>query len=124
MVAAIRLEQVAAFAGIRTNTRSGNILLCNTALRTKKGVFSAKGCNSWKGRFFDKQLRELLNGRALAPAYRKVSEQYAVALSCTAYLAMVLEFGYQVALMQSGVLMREHFFYPQNSGAKCRSDAR
>jgi hypothetical protein len=93
------------------NTRSGNILLCSSRLLIKGRVYH-NGCNGWKGRFYDSSLRELLNGRILEHKYRRPSDQHIIAALCAAYLAMVLEFGYQVALTSSGVLMRQQFFLP------------
>jgi hypothetical protein len=37
-----------------------------------------------------------------------------IAALCLGYLALVAEFGYQIALLPSGLLMREQFFNPHN----------
>jgi hypothetical protein len=94
------------------NARSGNILLCSKPLLIKGRNVYKNGCNSWKGRFYDSRLRELLNGHILSHKYKKVSNQHIIAAACSAYLAMVLEFGYQVALTPNGLLMRQQFFLP------------
>jgi hypothetical protein len=96
-----------------TDARSGVILLCNKRLILKNGRMIYKnGCNSWKGRFYDSCLREILNGNILKHPYRKPSDRHMIAILCSGYLAMVLEFGYQVVLMASGLLMRQQFFLP------------
>jgi hypothetical protein len=70
------------------------------------------GCNGWKGRFYDKLIGELISGRFLE-TQTKVTDAHIIAALSLAYLAMVAEFGYVVALMQSGLLMREQFFSPR-----------
>jgi hypothetical protein len=97
---------------VTANERSGNLLLCTKPLRIKEKTVYENGCNSWKGRFFDRPLRELLNGRAIAFPRTRFTMQYSIAMTCVAYLAMVFEFGYQVALTPSGLLMRRQFFVP------------
>ena len=93
------------------NARSGVILLCRKRLLIK-GRIHNNGCNGWKGRFYDSHLRELLNGRILENKHHKPSDQHIIAALCASYLAMVLKFGYQVALTPSGVLMKRQFFNP------------
>src|SRR5262245_38490383 len=36
------------------NIRAGNLLLCKEPLKVKGRVFHGNGCNSWKGRHYDK----------------------------------------------------------------------
>jgi hypothetical protein len=94
------------------NVRATNILLCSKRLMIKGRRAYNNGCNSWKGRWYDGRLRELLSGRIFDHAYKKVSNQHIIAAICAAYLAMVLEYGYQIALTPSGLLMRHQFFSP------------
>ena len=95
------------------NSRSGIILLCNKRLILKDGrKIYENGCNSWKGRFYDRCIREFLNGNILNNPYRKPSDMHIIAMLCSGYLAMILEFGYQVVLTANGLLMREQFFLP------------
>jgi hypothetical protein len=94
------------------NTRSGNILLCRKPLLIKDRKVYKNGCNSWKGRFYDGLIREILNGRIFNHEHRVLSSQHIIAVACSAYLAMVFKFGYQVALIPSGRLMRKQFFSP------------
>lgn len=94
------------------NMRSKNILLCSKPLMIKGRRVYNNGCNSWKGRFYDGRIRELLSGRIFDHEHKKVSNQHLIAALCAAYLAMVREFGYQVALTPSGLLMRQQFFLP------------
>lgn len=98
-----------------TNERSGNILLCSKPLRIRDGVFHPNGCNGWKGKFYDKQLREVLNGRAMGASTRvPTSERHIIALLVAAFLGMIREYGYQIALTPSGILLREQFFSPNS----------
>jgi hypothetical protein len=93
------------------NARSGVILLCMKRLLIKERIYN-NGCNGWKGRYYDTHLRELLSGRILEHKHKKPSDQHIIAALCASYLAMILEFGYQVALTPSGVIMRQQFFSP------------
>lgn len=95
------------------NVRSWNTLLCNKQLMIDGKKVYGGGCNSWKGRCYDGMIREVLNGRALNAAGRTTT-RHLVALACVAYLATVREFGYQIALTQSGLLMRQQFFQPNS----------
>ena len=92
------------------NIRAGNLLLCKSPLRYKGNTVHGNGCNSWKGKFYDKPLSELVSGKALQGD--GCTQVHIIAALSLAYLAMVAEFGYVVALMQSGLLMRQQFFNP------------
>lgn len=92
------------------NIRSGNLLLCKTRLKHKGNAMYGNGCNSWKGRFYDKPISQLISTKAFEP--NKCTQVHIIAALGLAYLAMVAEFGYVVALMRSGLLMREQFFMP------------
>jgi hypothetical protein len=94
------------------NTRSGNILLCSKPLMIRGATVYKNGCNSWKGKYYDSRLRELLNGKIIDHEHRQLMDQHIIAALCAGYLAMVSEYGYQVALTPSGVLMRHQFFLP------------
>jgi hypothetical protein len=106
------------------NARSGNILLCNKPLSIKGRRVYDNGCNSWKGRFYDGLIREILNGEIFAHKHKTFSNQHIIAVSFSAYIAMVFKFGYQVALTPSGLLMRQQFFLPskfcQDMPKKCK----
>jgi hypothetical protein len=95
------------------NARSGNILLCSKPLSIKGSRFYDNGCNSWKGRSYDRLIRETLNRHIFAHKHRQFSNQHIIAVVCAAYIAMVFEFGYQVALTPSGLLLRQQFFMPR-----------
>jgi hypothetical protein len=43
---------------LTANQRSWNILLCTKPLILKGRLVYQNGCNSWKGRFYDKLIRE------------------------------------------------------------------
>jgi hypothetical protein len=94
------------------NARSGNILLCRKPLSVKGHRVYGNGCNSWKGRFYDGRIRELLSGKLLDASSKKASNQHIIAALCSAYIAMVREFGYSCVLTSSGSLMRQQFFLP------------
>ena len=95
------------------NVRSGNILLCKKPLKHNGSTVYENGCNSWKGKWFDSQIREALNGNLLRTRKRKVGGHHIVAMLSAGYLAMVREFGYAAVLLPSGLLMRQQFFLPQ-----------
>ena len=92
------------------NTRARNLLLCQKPLMFKGRRFYEKGCNSWKGRFFDSLLSDLFTK---SPGQYRGAERHLVAAVCLAYLGMVAEYGYAVALMPTGVLLRNQFFHPK-----------
>jgi hypothetical protein len=97
---------------LTANQRSGNILLCTKSLKIHGQTVYHNGCNSWKGRFYDRPIREILNGTILDNPRRRFSSQYIIALLCLGYIAMVSTYGYQVVLTQAGVLSRRQFFMP------------
>jgi hypothetical protein len=92
------------------NTRAGNFLLCKKPLKIKNTLVYRNGCNSWKGRFYDKAISQLISTTALQAS--NCTDAHIIAALSLAYLAMVAEFGYVVALMPSGLLMRQQFFMP------------
>jgi hypothetical protein len=92
------------------NVRAKNILLCKEPLRHRGTTVYKNGCNSWKGRFYDRRISDLFFGDALEPT--KLTDVHIISALCLAYLAMVAEFGYIIALMQSGLTMRRQFFSP------------
>jgi hypothetical protein len=94
------------------NARGVNTLLCTKPLKIKGRTVYDNGCNSWKGRFYDRPIREVLSGRILTDRHRSYADQHTIAIMCAAYLAMVVRFGYQVALTPTGLLMRQQFFLP------------
>ena len=101
-------------AAVRTNpatsanVRAGNLLLCKKPLLHRGKALSRNGCNSWKGRFYDGPISELISGAA----QNNPTDRHTIAALVLGYLAMVAEFGYVVVLMESGRLMREQFFSP------------
>jgi hypothetical protein len=46
------------------NTRAGNLLLCKKPLKIKGSVVHGNGCNSWKGKFYDKAISQLISTTA------------------------------------------------------------
>lgn len=92
------------------NVRAGNLLLCKKPLRHKGNTVYENGCNSWKGRFYDTAISELLHGKAWRSG--ALTQVHIVAGFCLGYLAMVAEFGCRVVLMRSGLLLRRQFFSP------------
>lgn len=94
------------------NVRARNLLLCKKRLIYKKSPLYEKGCNSWKGRFYDKAITDLFTGRTAPEKDPRVRNAHIIGSLMLGYLAMVAEFGYIVALMQSGRLLREQFFNP------------
>ena len=82
-------------SAITANQRSGNLLLCNKALKIKGRQFYPKGCNSYKGKFYDPRLREVFNRAAFDPATRinKFDSRHHIATTCAGYLAIRLSSG-------------------------------
>jgi hypothetical protein len=95
------------------NVRAGNLLLCKKRLVYRGKIVSNNGCNSWKGRFFDKAISHLVSDNTIDPSNKPVTETHIIAGLVLGYLALVAEFGYVVVLMQSGLLMRRQFFSPK-----------
>jgi hypothetical protein len=92
------------------DTRAGNLLLCKKPLKIKGDLVYGNGCNSWKGRFYDQAISQLISTTAFQA--KNCTNVHIIAALSLAYLAMVTEFGYVVALMRSGLLVREQFFRP------------
>ena len=92
--------------------RAGTILLCKAPLKINGKIYYENGCNSWKGRHYDKTIREILNGRAISRAVKRIMPAHSIGLISLCYLAMVAHFGFQIALTQSGKLLRQQFFMP------------
>lgn len=92
------------------SVRAGTLLLCKEPLKYKGKVVYGNGCNSWKGRFYDRAISELVSGKALRGT--GTTQVHIIAALCLGYLAMVARFGYIVTLTQSGLLMRQQFFSP------------
>ncbi len=86
------------------NVRARNLLLCKKPLRVKGVTVYKNGCNSWKGKHYDKALAEFISEKTLRSA--NVTSAHTIGALCLGYLAMVAEFGYAVVLMPSGLLMR------------------
>lgn len=105
-------EEVRKNPSTPTNIRAGTILLCTKPLHYRGARFYNNGCNSWKGKNFDGPMTQIFTGRV--GQYRNKHKQNALIIGglALAYLAMVAEFGYVVALMQSGLALREQFFNP------------
>ena len=93
------------------NVRAGNLLLCKKPLKHNGTMIYPLGCNSWKGKSYDKAISELLSEKAYRPT--SATQVHVIAGLCLGYLTMVAEFGYRVVLMPSGLLMREQFFNPR-----------
>src|ERR1700730_5862140 len=95
------------------NVRAGNLLLCKEPLRHKGLKVYNNGCNSWKGRFYDRPISEIFSGLAMHAKRGHVSNTPIIGSAVLGDLAMVAEFCYIIALMRSGLLMREQFFNPR-----------
>ena len=104
-------------AKLTTNQRTPITLLSTAPLKIKvKGEDVPRdayggGCNSWKGKVFDSYIRPVLNRRVIT-GKAQISQRSTIALLAAAHLAMVERFGYQPALTESGLLLRQQFFSP------------
>jgi hypothetical protein len=110
-------ESVRSNPATPANVRSGNLLLCTAPLIYKGTTVYDNGCNSWKGRFYDKPISEIFSGTVQSKRAR-LTDTHIIGGLILGYLAMVAEFGYVVVLMQSGLLMREQFFRPRKFHSK------
>jgi hypothetical protein len=100
-------------ASLTVNQRSGNILLCKKRLKIRDKNISGNGCNGWKGRYYDAPIRNALTGGTMTGRSRTGTETNIIALICAAFLALVKQYGYQIALTPSGQLLRHQFFSPR-----------
>lgn len=96
---------------IPRNERSGMTLLCRRPLVIKGKKTPGHGCNSWKGKFYDAFLRDLLRPNLQTG---RLNSRHQIALFSAGYLALFRQFGYQIALLPSGLLMRNQFFHPNS----------
>jgi len=94
------------------NMRAGNLLLCQSPLKIKGNVVYPQGCNSWKGKHYDRAIRELVAAGAWTSV--RATQVHIIAALCLAYLGMIEQFGYRAALMPSGLIMRQQFFMPRD----------
>jgi hypothetical protein len=94
---------------VTRNQRSGLTLLCTKRLVIKDKLIAEKGCNGWKGKHFDRFIRQILQGRM---DKMDVTTRHNVALLALGYLALFRQYGYRISLSRSGVLMRHQFFNP------------
>jgi len=95
---------------IPKNERGVTILLCNKRLQIREKTVYWSGCNSWKGRFYDKYLRETFNARVTKNNSHTSRHQTALFNAC--YLGLFAKYGYQITLAPSGLIMRRQFFSP------------
>ena len=96
---------------MRQNERSEMTLLCSRPLIIKGKQVPGHGCNSWKGNFYDTFLRELLRADFQT---KQINSRHEMALFSARYLGLFRHFGYQIALLSSGLLMRNKFFHPNS----------
>jgi hypothetical protein len=94
------------------NVRAGTLLLCKKPLMFRNSRVYQNGCNSWKGRFYDRPISDLFSGKTAPSPRTRVHTNHIIGSLMLGYLAMVSEFGYVVALAESGQLLREQFFHP------------
>lgn len=98
-------------AAVPQNERSGMTLLCRKPLVIKGKGVPGHGCNSWKGKFYDPFLRDLIRADFRTA---RINSRHQVALFSAGYLGLFRQFGYQIALLPTGRLMRNQFFHPNS----------
>lgn len=98
-------------AAVPKNERSGITLLCRRSLVFEKNSIPGQGCNSWKGKHYDRFVREALKPDFLT---RRFHARHHMALAAAGYLGLFREYGYQIALLPAGRLMRMQFFNPNS----------
>ena len=96
---------------ITQNERSGLTLLCRRPLVFKGKKVPGHGCNSWKGKFYDSSLRDIIN---YSNYVNNLNSRHQISLFSAGYLGLFRKFGYQIALLPSGLLMRNQFFHPNS----------
>jgi hypothetical protein len=84
---------------VTRNQRAGLTLLCSKRLVVKDKLIVEKGCNGWKGKHFDRLIRQILQGRM---DKMDVTTGHNVALLALGYLALFRQYGYRISL-QRGV---------------------
>lgn len=92
------------------NMRSKNILLCKSPLRIKNTTH-ANGCNGWKGRFYDKPIKEIFSGR-LNEKNANITSRHTISAAIIAYIAMFSEYMYAIPFTPYSILIRKQFFRP------------
>lgn len=98
---------------ISKNERSSLTLLCCRPLIYRGKTISGTGCNGWKGKHFDGLVRDIVTSDFVVKN-RPISSGHQVALIAVGYLGLVRKYGFQIALSNSGNLLREQFFHPRN----------
>jgi hypothetical protein len=106
---AVERDSIEVREAITRNQRSGLTLLCTKPLIFKGKQVPGNGCNGWKGKYFDRFVRELLTSEL---ADVKLNSRHQVSMFAVGYLALFSKYGYRVALSSSGLLMRRQFFAP------------
>lgn len=106
---AVKLDHDDVRRAIPKNERSGLTLLCNETLIIN-GKLYPKGCNSWKGRHYDSKIKDILH-RSFQSF--KFTNTHIISLLMVGYLGLFKQYGYQVALIESGVIIRNQFFNPR-----------
>jgi hypothetical protein len=86
-------------------------LRCQRPLIIKGKPIPGHGCNSWKGKFYDAFLRDLLRADFQT---KQLNSRHQIALFSAGYLGLFRQFGYQIALLPTGLLMRNQFFHPNS----------
>ncbi len=94
---------------ISENERSGITLLCRRPLVIKGKRVRGHGCNSWKGKFYDPFVSELIHSSINK---NNINSRHQIALFSIGYLGLFREFGYKVAISTDGLRMRNQFFHP------------
>lgn len=105
----VKLDPVSVRKILTKNERSGLTLLCSETL-VVDGKSYANGCNGWKGRNFDTRVNELLNSVDFP---RLFSDTHIIAFLIVGFLGLFKQYGYRVALTESGLAVRNQFFNPR-----------
>lgn len=109
---AIKVDPVAVRSNplLPANVRAKTLLLCKRQLVRKGLKIHNLGCNSWKGKYFDSLIADLITKPLDINV--KLSTNHLIAAQILGYLAMVQQFGYIIVLASSGLALREQFFNP------------
>jgi hypothetical protein len=96
---------------VTRNQRAGLALLCSKRLAIKDNLIVQNGCNSWKGKHFDRFIRQVLQSK---PNNMTFTSRHQVSMFILGYLALFRKYGYRISLSRSGLLIRDQFFNPNN----------
>jgi hypothetical protein len=108
---ALAEDHLTARGAVACNQRAGLTLLCSKPLIIREKLVRGNGCNSWKGKYFDRFIRQVLQAQ---PDKITFTLRHQISMFILGYLALFRRYGYRISLSRSGLLMRSQFFTPND----------